>query len=163
MRAVAQSLSRRVERISSGAAALADALALFPAGAGLADAAPVAGLSAADAATAADALIDAGVLAEQGGRLEFLHPLLRSARYLQRALDEGAASPGEERSLRLDLGRLQRLTGDPGAQATLATVFAGSRGTPDHARAAIELAGTAFSNSDTAPSTAPSTPCAAPS
>ena len=212
---VAESLVRRIQRVSPAAATLAEALALFAAGARLADVAEVAGLSPADAGDAADALIGAQVLTERGHRLEFLHPLLRSAqygslgtfarrrghaaaaallrgrgapteevaahllagepsgdrehvailraaadaavaavapraavRYLERALEEGASPPDEQRELRLQLGRLQRLTGHPGAQATLAAAFAGSRGTPDHGRAAIELAGTAFSNAD---------------
>ena len=40
----------------------------------------------------------------------------------------------------LDLGRWQRLTGDPGAQATATAALEASRGTRDHGRAAIELA-----------------------
>jgi DNA-binding CsgD family transcriptional regulator len=217
MQAVAHSLARGIERISPAAAALADAVALFPAGTRLSDAARLAGLPSADAASAADALIDAHVLADQETALEFLHPLLRSARYdalgrfarrrghavaaevlsargapaeevaahllagepagsaehaailreaadaaiaavapraavryLARALDEGASPPDEQRAMRLDLGRLQRLVGDADAQATLTAAFEASGGTPDHARAAIELAATAFSNSDSA-------------
>jgi DNA-binding CsgD family transcriptional regulator len=82
-RAVAQSVVRRVNRISPDAAALADAVALFTAGTALADAARVAGLEPAAAGRPADALIDAHVLVADGGRLEFLHPLMRSAVYEQ--------------------------------------------------------------------------------
>src|SRR5215218_3074719 len=80
-RAVAQSVLRRVNRISSDATALANAVAVFPAGAELADAARVCGLEPAVAAEAADALIHAQVLVADGGRVEFLHPLMRAAVY----------------------------------------------------------------------------------
>src|SRR5215207_859839 len=80
-RAVAQSVLRRVNRISSNASALANAVALFPAGAELADAARVSDLEPTAAAGAADALIHAQVLVADGGRVEFLHPLMRSAVY----------------------------------------------------------------------------------
>ena len=201
---IAESLAWRIERISPEAVALADAVALFPAGARLADAAAVAELSAAQAVAAADALIGAQILTEE---LEFLHPLMRAARYdapgpfarrrghalaaellrargaptaevaahllagepagdpehaailraaadaavaavapraavryLERALDEGF----EQKAIRLELGRLQRLVGDPRAQETLSAAF--DRDAP----AAIELAATAFCNGDTA-------------
>src|SRR5215211_3364108 len=61
-RTVAQSVLRRVNRISRDALALANAVALFPAGSELADAARVARLRPMAAASAADALIDAQVL-----------------------------------------------------------------------------------------------------
>ena len=211
---VARSLAQRVERISPAAVALADALALFPAGARLAVAARVADLPAGDAAAAADALLGADVVAKRGAALEFAHPLLRSARYdaigpfmrrlgharaaevlresgatseevaahllagepagdpahvailraaaqagiaavapraavryLARALEEGAATPDEQRAMRLELGRLQRLVGDPSAQATLTTALAAA---PGDAPTAIELVATAFSNGDAA-------------
>jgi DNA-binding CsgD family transcriptional regulator len=213
--AVARSVSRRVGRISPEAVLLAHAVALFAAGADLPEAARVAGLPLDVAGAAADALISAQVLASVDARLEFLHPLMRSAlyeelgtfarrrghaaaaetlkvrgapveaiaahllagepagepenvrilraaadasiavvapraavRYLRRALDEGAADPGERRALLVELGRWQRLTGDDAAQETLAAAFGASRGTRDEAPAAIELAGTAFVNGD---------------
>src|SRR5215204_5908232 len=80
-RAVAQFVLRRVNRISADAVALANAVALFPAGSELADAARVADLRTTAAASAADALIDAQVLGAAGTRVEFLHPLMRSAVY----------------------------------------------------------------------------------
>jgi len=80
-RAVAQFVLRRVNRISADAVALANAVALFPAGSELADAARVADLRTTAAASAADALIDAQVLGAAGSRVEFLHPLMRSAVY----------------------------------------------------------------------------------
>jgi DNA-binding CsgD family transcriptional regulator len=76
---VGRSVLRRVRRISPAAAALAGAVSLFPSGATLADAASAAELDAADAAAAADGLVDAQVLAPIEGRLEFLHPLMRRA------------------------------------------------------------------------------------
>jgi DNA-binding CsgD family transcriptional regulator len=214
-RAIAQSVLRRVNRISRDALALANAVALFAAGSELADAARVAGLQPAAAANAADALIDAQVLVADGARLEFLHPLMRSAlyddlgtfarryghalaaealkargaaaeqvaahllagepagapdnlrilraaadravagaapraavRYLERAVAEGTADPAERRGLLLELGRWQRITGHDGAQATLARALEESVGTPEHVRAAIELAATAYSRAE---------------
>jgi DNA-binding CsgD family transcriptional regulator len=214
-RAVAQSVLRRVNRISSDASALANAVALFPAGAELADAARVSDLEPTAAAGVADALIHAQVLVADGGRVEFLHPLMRSAvydelgaftrrrghavaaealkargapaeqvaahllagepagdpdnlrilrtaadqavaavapraavRYLERAVEEGAAEPAERRELLLELGRWQRITGHDAAQATLTRAFQESVGTPAHVPAAIELAATAYSRAD---------------
>jgi DNA-binding CsgD family transcriptional regulator len=216
-RAVADSVSRRVERISPEAAALADSVALFPAGAELADAARVAELDGRRAAAAADALLEAQVLVVEGSRLEFLHPLMRSAvyeklgtfsrrqgharaatalkargtpveqiaahllasepageaenvhilraaavesiravapraavRYLERAVAENAAPAAERRELLLELGRWQRVIGDPAAQGTLTQALSESARTPDHVRAAIELAATAYSRADNA-------------
>jgi DNA-binding CsgD family transcriptional regulator len=216
-RAVARSVLRRVNRISPDALALANAVALFPAGSELADAARVAGLHTAAAASAADALIDAQVLVAGATGVEFLHPLMRSAvydelgtfarrqghavaaealkargapaehvaahllagepagdpdnlrilraaadqalaavaprgavRYLERAVAEGAAEPDERRELLLELGRWQRITGHEAAQATLARAFGESSGTPEHVRAAIELAATAYSQAENA-------------
>ena len=211
---IARAVLRRVEVISPDAVALAHATALFAGGAGLADAAAVAGLDAARAAAAADALVAARVL-EPGERLAFLHPVLRTAvyealgsferrlgharaadalkargappaeiaahllagepagdpanlrilqaaadaaaasvapraaiRYLERALAEGAAGDENRRRMLVDLGRLQRLVSDRGAQATLARAFADSGGSPVRAEAAIELAATAYGNRD---------------
>ena len=77
---IARAVLRRVEVISPDAVALARATSLFAGGAGLADAAAVAGLDAPRAAAAADALVAARVL-EPGERLAFLHPVLRTAVY----------------------------------------------------------------------------------
>ena len=63
-----------------------------------------------------------------------------AVRYLERALEEDV----EQKAIRLELGRLQRLVGDPRAQETLDAAF--DRDGP----AAIELAATAFCNADTA-------------
>jgi len=77
---VGRSVLRRVERISPDAVALARAVSLFAAGATLVDAAAVAGIAADAAASAADRLIAASVLA--GGELvAFAHPLMRAAVY----------------------------------------------------------------------------------
>jgi TPR repeat protein len=73
-----------------------------------------------------------------------------AVRYLERAVAEDAATASERRELLLELGRWQRVTGDPAAQVTLARAFAESAGTPDHGRAAIELAATAYSRADNA-------------
>jgi DNA-binding CsgD family transcriptional regulator len=73
-----------------------------------------------------------------------------AVRYLQRAVGEGAAEAAERRRMLLALGRLQRLTGHPDAQATLEAAFAESVRTPDHVEVAIELAATAFVNTDNA-------------
>ena len=77
--AVAQSVTRRLRRIGADAVALAEAVALFPSGAELQDAAHVAGLE--RPAAVADALIEAGVLRAEGARVEYLHPLMRAAVY----------------------------------------------------------------------------------
>lgn len=71
-----------------------------------------------------------------------------AVRYLARAVEEGAAEADERRALLLDLGRWQRVTGDPGAGDTLARACAESVGTADHVRAAIELAATAYAHAD---------------
>jgi len=216
-RSAAQFVLRRVNRISADAVALANAVALFPAGSELADAARVARLRPMAAASAADALIDAQVLVAAGTQVDFLHPLMRSAvydelgtfarrsghavaaealkargapaeevaahllagepagepdnlrilraaadqavaavapraavRYLERAVAEGAAELVERRELLLELGRWQRITGHEAAQATLARALEESVGTPEHVRAAIELAATAYSQADNA-------------
>ncbi len=80
-RAVATSVTQRVQRISADAVALADTVALFAAGTELAVAAQTAGLDAGAAAAAADALVAADVLVADGAQLEFLHPLMRAAVY----------------------------------------------------------------------------------
>ena len=73
-----------------------------------------------------------------------------AVRYLARAVEEGAAEGAERRALLLDLGRWQRVTGDPGARDTLARACAESVGTPDHVCAAIELAATAYAHAENA-------------
>ena len=73
-----------------------------------------------------------------------------AVRYLARAVEEGAAEGAERRALLLDLGRWQRVTGDPGARDTLARACAESVGTGDHVRAAIELAATAYAHAENA-------------
>jgi DNA-binding CsgD family transcriptional regulator len=80
---VGLSVLSRVRSVSPDAVALAEAVALFPTGATLEDAAAVAGLQPAAAARAADGLIAASVL-EAGERLAFLHPVMRTAVYEQR-------------------------------------------------------------------------------
>jgi DNA-binding CsgD family transcriptional regulator len=77
---VARSVLQRVERLSPEAVALTQAVALFGAGAKLADAAAVAGLEPAAAAAAADGLVAAGVLSGEDV-LTFAHPLMRTAVY----------------------------------------------------------------------------------
>lgn len=75
-------VTRRVQRISPEAVALAEAVSLFGNGTTLQDAATVAGLSTAEAASAADALVAERVLAaSEDGLLTFAHPLLRSVIY----------------------------------------------------------------------------------
>jgi DNA-binding CsgD family transcriptional regulator len=73
-----------------------------------------------------------------------------AVRYLARAVEEGAANGAERRALLLDLGRWQRVTGDPGARDTLARACEESVGTGDHVRAAIELAATAYTHAENA-------------
>ncbi|HET9347483.1 MAG TPA: AAA family ATPase [Candidatus Limnocylindrales bacterium] len=73
---------RRIKRLPEPAPTLASAVALFPDGTTLADAAAVAGIPEAKAAGAADALIAAHVLA-RSDRLAFEHPVMRTAVYEQ--------------------------------------------------------------------------------
>jgi DNA-binding CsgD family transcriptional regulator len=119
-RAVASSVSRRVRRISPAAAALADAVALFPAGAELSLAAEVAGVPESEAAQAADALITADVLAVRAGAVEFLHPLMRSAIYedvgafARRRGHAAAAAALKARGERPEEVAAHLLAGDPG-------------------------------------------------
>ncbi len=87
----------RVARISDEALALAQAVALFAGGATLEEAAAVAELSAEVAADAAQRLAEAHVLVG-GERLEFLHPLMRTAVYEQ--LDAFARRPGHAAAAR---------------------------------------------------------------
>ena len=79
---VGREVLRRLRRLPAGAVALAEAVAVFPAGASLTDAASVAGIGTASAATYADQLVGASVLAV-GDRLKFAHPVMRAALYDQ--------------------------------------------------------------------------------
>jgi DNA-binding CsgD family transcriptional regulator/predicted negative regulator of RcsB-dependent stress response len=72
----------RIRSLPEPAATLAQAIALFPDGTTLADAAAVAGIPEPDAAATADALIRAHVLGPTG-RLVFEHPVMRTAVYEQ--------------------------------------------------------------------------------
>jgi DNA-binding CsgD family transcriptional regulator len=72
----------RVQRLPYGAVAMAEAVALFPAGATLADSAAVAGVGLGSASAYADLLVNASVLAP-GERLMFAHPVMRAAVYDQ--------------------------------------------------------------------------------
>jgi DNA-binding CsgD family transcriptional regulator len=72
----------RIRRLPSTAGMLASAIALFPNGTRLADAAAVAAIPESEAAGAADALIAAHVLAPDS-RLAFEHPVMRKAVYEQ--------------------------------------------------------------------------------
>ena len=73
-----------------------------------------------------------------------------AVRYLARAVAEGGVGGAERRGLLLQLGRWQRVTGDPDARTTLAQACAESAGTADYPRAAIELAATGFATADNA-------------
>ena len=72
----------RIRRLAPPAGTLASAVALFPNGTTLADAAAVAAIPETEAAAAADALVAAHVLAPDS-RLAFEHPVMRTAVYEQ--------------------------------------------------------------------------------
>jgi DNA-binding CsgD family transcriptional regulator len=76
--AIGKAVLDRIRHLPDGAGAVAEAVALFPAGTTLADAAAVAGIDPGAAAAAADALVDAAVLARDA-HLSFLHPVMRAA------------------------------------------------------------------------------------
>ena len=73
---------RRISRLPAPASTLASAIALFPNGTTLADAAAVAEIAPSKASRAADDLVAAHVLARDG-RLVFEHPIMRTAVYEQ--------------------------------------------------------------------------------
>jgi DNA-binding CsgD family transcriptional regulator len=76
--AVGRAVARQLERLPAGACELARALAVLGADAAPRDVAVLAGLEPRDAAPVSDALRSAGLLAA-GPRLEFAHPILRTA------------------------------------------------------------------------------------
>jgi DNA-binding CsgD family transcriptional regulator len=96
---VGRQVLRRVARVSEEAVALSRAVALSPEALTLADAAALAELESDDAATAADALVRAQVLRHTDGRLEFLHPVMRTAVYEE--LDPFARRTAHTRAARL--------------------------------------------------------------
>jgi len=79
---IGSSVLARIHRLAPPADALAGAIALFPDGTTLADAAAVAGIPVSAAAPAADALVEVNVLAPDSP-LAFVHPIMRSAVYEQ--------------------------------------------------------------------------------
>lgn len=78
---IAQAVGARIDRLSRGAAPLARAVAVLGDGTPLRQAAKLARLDAADAATAADELAGADVL-HPPPELGFVHPIVRQAVYL---------------------------------------------------------------------------------
>ncbi|MGH2951713.1 MAG: ATP-binding protein, partial [Solirubrobacterales bacterium] len=82
---VARAVLARASRLPAPARELAQAIAVFPGGAEARQAARLAGVEPERAAVAADALIAAGVLEPGSARLRFLHPLIRTAIYLDMA------------------------------------------------------------------------------
>ncbi|MDQ3734003.1 MAG: AAA family ATPase [Actinomycetota bacterium] len=79
---IGRAVLKRIQRLPDTAALLAQAVALYPAGTSLADAAAVSGVDVHATALAADDLISAAVFAP-GPRLAFLHPVMRTAVYQQ--------------------------------------------------------------------------------
>jgi DNA-binding CsgD family transcriptional regulator len=77
---IARAIETRLDRLSAGAGSLAHAVAILGDGVPLTDAAALARLDAADAATLADELTDADVL-RPGPELGFAHPIVRQAVY----------------------------------------------------------------------------------
>jgi hypothetical protein len=214
--AVARLVLERVAKVSPDAVALARAVALFPDGAVLEDAAAIAGLADAAAGVAADGLAKADVL-RSSATLSFAHPIMRAgvydelgpferrrghqlaaerltaagapvesvaahllasppngeartvallcqaaelavarsapraaARYLERAVAENASAGSELRTLLIELGRLQRQTGNAAARQTLTRAMDLSGSGPERVTAAIELATAAYDAADPA-------------
>jgi DNA-binding CsgD family transcriptional regulator len=79
-RGVANAVLLRLARLAPVAGALARALSALGDGAQMGDASRLAGLSGAQAEAAMAALVSAGI-AEPGGTVRFMHPILRSAIY----------------------------------------------------------------------------------
>jgi DNA-binding CsgD family transcriptional regulator len=104
---IAQAVDARIRRLSSGAPALAHAVAVLGDDVPLAHAATLARLDALDAATAADELANADVL-HPAPELGFVHPIVRQAVYL--------GIPTAERG-QLHLAAAELLRGGGGADA----------------------------------------------
>jgi DNA-binding CsgD family transcriptional regulator len=116
---ISRSALLRLARLGVGAAALAGALAVLGSGLDLSEAAGLAGLSDADARSAADALIGAAIL-KSGRRLGFAHPVIENAIYaespaIQRAADHRrAAGLLRARGAAADRIAIHLLRTDPG-------------------------------------------------
>ena len=139
---VARSVARRIARISPEAVALADAIAVFPSGTRLVDAAAVAGLELQVAATAADALVRAAVLQARDGVLELLHPMLRASLY-------DAMGPFQRTRAHASAARLLAARGAP-VEQVVAHLLAGEPA-GDHATVALLRAAAANAVASSAP------------
>jgi len=104
---IARAVDARIRRLSPGAPALAHAVAVLGDGVPLTQAAAIAGLDAAGAATAADELAGADVL-RPAPEVGFVHPIVRQAVYLE--------IPAAERG-RLHLAAAELLRSGTGAGA----------------------------------------------
>jgi DNA-binding CsgD family transcriptional regulator len=87
---ISRSALLRLARLGAGAGALAGAVAVLGSGLELSDVAQLAGLSDADARSAADALVGATIL-KAGRPLGFAHPVIESVIYAERPAIQRAA------------------------------------------------------------------------
>jgi DNA-binding CsgD family transcriptional regulator len=148
---VSRSVLVRLGRFPDAAAALARAVAILGDGVSSLRAAALAGLEPDEAATAADVLSEAAILAP-GGALSFAHPLIRAAVYAdipegQRAMDHSRAARllAEEGATAEEVAA-QLLHSEPGSDAEAVPILrraaadASARGAPQAAVAYLRRA-----------------------
>lgn len=150
-RTVARATLGRLGRMSSGCVALARSIAVLAGDAQLPRAARLAALTESDALQALDALVDADVV-RAGGRLEFIHPIVRAAIYDELApgersrLHREAARLLAEEGAELDAVATHLLASEPTgapeviAQLREAAAVAVARGAPEDAAAYLSRA-----------------------
>src|SRR5436305_2455724 len=110
-RGVANAVLLRVARLPPASAAVARALSVLGDGAQIGDAARLADVSGDDLEAAIAALVSAGVL-EEGGTVQFAHPILRSAIYRD-------LSAAERERLHRAAARILRERGAPSVQVAV--------------------------------------------
>ena len=122
-RGVANTVLLRLSRQSPPAAALARAVSVLGDGAQAGDAARLAGLQAEELEAAMASLVSTGIL-EPGGRVQFTHPILRTAIY-------GDLSPAERARLHRDASRLLAARGAPAGQVAAQAMHTDPAASPE--------------------------------
>ena len=122
-RGVANTVLLRLSRQSPPAAALARAVSVLGDGAQAGDAARLAALEAEELEAAMASLVSTGIL-EPGGRVQFTHPILRTAIY-------GDLSPAERARLHRDASRLLAARGAPAGQVAAQAMHTDPAASPE--------------------------------
>ena len=122
-RGVANTVLLRLSRQSPPAAALARAVSVLGDGAQAGDAARLAALGAEELEAAMASLVSTGIL-EPGGRVQFTHPILRTAIY-------GDLSPAERARLHRDASRLLAARGAPAGQVAAQAMHTDPAASPE--------------------------------